>query len=196
MVGMNGCWAGVDVGAERKGFHVAVVDEDGLVAGPTQAATPAAVVAWLEPHRPHLVAVDSPRRPAPDGKRSRPDERDLARAVCGIRYTPDLVSLARSPRYYAWVRHGFALYDALARAGWEPIECFPTATWTRLGGPRQGVPRGLWSRAVLAAQGLGRLPLRMSQDARDATGAALTARLHAQGRTEAFGEIVVPRATC
>jgi hypothetical protein len=36
----------------------------------------------------------------------------------------------------------------------------------------------------------------MSQDARDAIGAALTARLHAQGRTDRFGDIVVPRGVC
>jgi hypothetical protein len=32
----------------------------------------------------------------------------------------------------------------------------------------------------------------MNQDARDAVGAAITARLLAAGRTECFGEIVVP----
>jgi hypothetical protein len=33
----------------------------------------------------------------------------------------------------------------------------------------------------------------MNQDARDAIGAAVTARLHELGRTESFGQIIVPR---
>jgi hypothetical protein len=32
----------------------------------------------------------------------------------------------------------------------------------------------------------------MSQDARDAIGAAVTARLYDEGRTESFGDIVIP----
>ena len=38
------------------------------------------------------------------------------------------------------------------------------------------------------------LPGRMSQDQRDAIGAALAAREYAAGRAECFGEIVVPEA--
>ena len=185
---MDERWAGVDVGAHRKGFHVAVVDADRLVAGPAQLPTPQHVTAWLREHHPRGVAVDSPRRPAPNGERSRADERALAGAVCGIRYTPDARALQGNP-YYDWIHHGLELYAALAAAGWEAVECFPTATWTRLGGPR-----GSRSRAVLESAGLERVPTTMNQDGRDAIGAALTARLHAQGRADRFGEIVVPRA--
>jgi predicted nuclease with RNAse H fold len=77
--------------------------------------------------------------------------------------------------------------------GWEVIECFPTATWTRLGGARGARSRARWSDAVLRAAGLRGLPARMSQDARDAIGAALTARLHDHGEAERFEEILVPR---
>ena len=188
-------WAGVDVGAYRKGFHVAVIDTDRLVAGPAQLCTPSDVTECLREHRPSRVAVDSPIRPAPDGGRSRTDERALARAVCGIRYTPDARALEGNP-YYDWIRHGLELYAALAAAGWEAVECFPTATWTRLGGPRGTRSRARWTRAVLESAGLDRVPTTMSQDARDAIGAALTARLHAQGRTDRFGDIVVPRGVC
>ena len=187
------CWAGVDVGA-GKGFDVAAIDAAGLVAGPQRLATVGAVVDWLLGRPPRLVAVDSPCRPAPDGASSRRAERDLARAVCGIRYTPDAAALRASPRYYGWVRHGFALYEALDRAGLPAIECFPTATWTRLGAPRGNRSRAAWSREVLWRAGLEKLPARMGQDARDAIGAALTARLHHAGATECFGEIVVPRS--
>ena len=188
-------WAGVDVGARRKGFHVAVIDAERLVAGPAQLRTAHHVTGWLREHRPSGVAVDSPLRPAPDGRRSRPDERALARAVCGIRYTPDARALHGNP-YYDWIRCGLELYAALAATGWEAVECFPTATWTRLGGPRGSRSRARWSRAVLESAGLDRVPTTMNQDGRDAIGAALTARLHAQGKTDRFGDIVVPQAVC
>jgi predicted nuclease with RNAse H fold len=190
-------WAGVDVGA-RKGFDVAVIDRHGLIAGPERIAEPSGAVAWLVARGPGVVAVDSPRRPAPAGQLSRSCERDLVAArVCGIRYTPDEEALAKSAAYYAWVRQGFALYDSLATArlstGWEVIECFPTAAWSRLGGPRGTRTRARWSQAVLERLALHGLPARLGQDGRDAIGAALTARLYAAGGTERFGEIVVPR---
>jgi predicted nuclease with RNAse H fold len=190
----DGLWAGVDVGA-AKGFDVAALDDRGLAAGPQRLRTPDAVVAWLSALRPRLVAVDSPHHPAPDGARSRADERALAATVCGIRYTPDAAALRANRRYYAWVAHGLTLYDALERGGLLAVECFPTATWTRLGGPRDRQPRGAWSDTVLRRQpDLDGLPRRLSQDARDAIGAALTARLHNAGATERYGEIVVPRS--
>lgn len=192
-------WAGVDVGA-RKGFDVAVIDERGLVAGPIRLPDHRAAASWLRKHGPRVVAVDSPRVPAPDGERSRSCERDLVGArVCGIRYTPDAAALNANPTYYGWILNGLRLYetlnDAAVAAAWRVIECFPTATWSRLGGRRgRARSRAGWSRDVLDALHVDRLPARMNQDSRDAVGAALTARLHDQGRTESFGEIVVPVA--
>jgi predicted nuclease with RNAse H fold len=183
-------WAGVDVGGRRKGLHAAVVDDRGLLAGPVRLADAAAAAAWLAPHQPELVAVDSPCRPAPEGLRSRPCERELARQVCGIRYTPDRYLLGRSA-YYEWILNGFELYAALRRAGLETVECFPTASWTRWEGRRRG------TRATWSARALTRLvpeAPRLSQDGRDAVAAALTARSAAAGAVERFGEIVVPLA--
>lgn len=188
-------WAGVDVGA-AKGFDVAAVDRHRLVGGPERIGDVSAVVRWLREQGPAVVAVDSPRSPAPDGERSRPDERAFAAAgVCGIRFTPDAAALAGNPAYYGWVLHGFELFAALEAAPepWHVIECFPTATWSRLGGPRGTSSRARWSRRVLSGLGLSGVPTRISQDARDAVAAALTARLHDDGQTESFGEIVVPR---
>ena len=190
-------WAGVDVGA-AKGFDLAVIDDHALVAGPARVVAITEVVRWLHEQRPRVVAVDSPRSPAPDGELSRPCERELARAgVCGIRYTPDAAALADNRAYYAWIAHGFRLYAALLAAresaGWDVVECFPTATWSRLGGRKGNRSRARWSHAVLLGLGVRGVPARMSQDARDAVGAALTARLYGNGQTESFGEIVVPR---
>ena len=186
-------FAGVDVGGRSKGFDAALIDGVRLTCQRLFGAA-AAAAAWLAEQRPRLVAVDSPRRPAPPGARSRPDERVLARAVCGIRYTPDERTLRAPHRsdYYGWIANGLELYAALERAGVPVIECFPTATWTRLHGPRGTRSRAAWSQEALAATGLDGVPARTSQDARDAIGAALTARLHAEGRTESYGEIVVP----
>jgi predicted nuclease with RNAse H fold len=190
-------WAGVDVGA-AKGFDIAVVDRAGLVAGPERIGAVDEAVAWLRHAGPRVVAVDSPRSPAPDGELSRAGERELVRAgVCGIRYTPDAAALARNTAYYAWIANGLDLYRALdgesRRTGWEVIECFPTATWSRLGGPRGTRSRARWSSRVLGGLRLQGIAGQMSQDARDAVGAAVTARLYDDDQTDAFGEIIVPR---
>jgi predicted nuclease with RNAse H fold len=187
-------WAGVDVGA-AKGFDLAVIDREGLVGVPERVAGVQDVARRLLELGPRVVAVDSPRSAAPDGELSRPCERELVGAhVCGIRYTPDAAALARNPSYYAWIANGFDLYRTLqAEADWKVIECFPTATWSRLGGPKGKQSRARWSSAVLDGLRMAALPGRMNQDARDAIGAAVTARLYDDGETEAFGEIVVPR---
>ena len=190
---MSTTWAGVDVGARRKGFHVAVVDRGGLVEL-SRGGSPDAVVEWLHAHSPERVAVDAPRRPAPDGLASRPDERDFAaRGICAIRYTPDRARLDRSPVYYEWVDNGLRLYDALEAAGLEVIECFPTASWTQWQGRRGSASRAAWSSRALAGLAVERLPARLNQDQRDAIAAAVTARLHADGRCLRCGrDLVVP----
>ena len=179
------------MGARRKGFHVAVVGARVLLGGPARLATPAEVVAFLRPFAPFLVAVDAPRVAAPPGTRSRPCERDLARSVCRLRYTPSLARMRGNP-YYEWILHGFALYRALERAGLEALECFPTAAWTRWAGPRGALSRARWSEGAFRELGLAGLPRRIGQDGRDAVAAAVVAAWHARGRTERFGDIVVP----
>ena len=187
-------WLGVDVGAERKGFDVAVIDERSL--RELRGGESVAGVAELAASRsPVLVAVDSPRSCAPDGHTSRADERELRRRVCGIRWTPDLAAIRDGGAYYAWIRHGLALFDALAARGVVAIEVFPTASWTRWHGPRGARSRAHWSSDGLAGLGLAGVPQRTNQDQRDAIAAAMTARQHTHGLTEAIGEIIVPAAT-
>lgn len=185
-------WAGIDVGGRRKGFHLAVVDGACLVDGPVRLRGVHEVVNQLSGWRPTLVGVDSPRVPAPAGARSRPCERVFAAAgICSLRYTPDRRAIASNP-YYEWIAQGLALYEALSEAGLSAIECFPTASWTRWLGPRRAEPRAAWSGRALARLALRGVPPRMSQDDRDAIGAALTARAHDAGRSEVYGDIVVP----
>lgn len=155
--------AGIDVGGRRKGFHLAGVDDDGRVElrrAPDVEHAAAVIDRW----RPTSVAVDSPRTPAPLGHRSRAGERELARSVCQIRYTPDEPTIrARTDRYYEWIEHGFELYAALATHA--VIECFPTASWTRWEGLRGHEQRAIWSTRALDRHRLV-LPRRLNQDER------------------------------
>ena len=182
-------WAGVDVGGRRKGFHVAFISRRRLL-HLERAPSAAAATALLRAHRPVLVAVDGPRHAAATG-RARDDELAFARAgICNIRFTPT-ASVVWSNPHFEWVCHGLELYERIDRDGLRAIECFPTASWTVWGGRRSGSRAG-WSDRVLRRMALGAVPDRLGQDCRDAIGAALTARAHDEGRTRAYGEIVVP----
>jgi len=190
------CWAGVDVGGRRKGFHGAAVDAEGLVAGPQRLADPEACLEWLTDLRPDVVALDSPQSFAPAGERSRRGERDLSREVCGILWTPDRTSVAENP-FHEWIVHGYELYELLEEARqrmeWEVVECFPTASWTVWAGARGKRSRTAWTSEALSDQKLSGLPeRRLNQDDRDAIAAALTARAHSRNETRTFEEIVVP----
>jgi predicted nuclease with RNAse H fold len=193
---MNAPYAGIDVGARRKGFHAAAVAATEVVAGPQQLASVEAVLRWLEGLKPSVVALDSPMTCAPPGESSRACERTLAKEICGIRWTPDEARVAGNP-YYEWILCGRELYAALdgerMRTGWEVIEVFPTASWTVWTGRRGGAGRARWTREALERIGLeGIPPGRLNQDDRDAIAAAMTAQLYAYGRSRNFGEIVVP----
>lgn len=181
---------GVDVGGARKRFDVALVD-DRRVLEVRRRQSVEDVVAWVGQARPAVVAIDSPRSPAPPGQTHRTEEKELARAVCGIRWTPSADKFEGNP-YYGWVVEGLRLYAALEFEPTTVIECFPTASWTRWHGPRAGGRRSEWTREALAARGLEGVPSPSSQDTRDAIAAALTARDYSRGRFEAFGEIIVP----
>jgi predicted nuclease with RNAse H fold len=179
-------WLGVDVGGPRKGFDVALIDDDAVRV--LARLDREGVVALAGGERPAVIGIDSPCSVAPPGATSRADERALARAVCGIRWTPDRLD---GP-YYAWVVEGLRLYEALA--GHAVIEVFPTASWTRWLGSRGAESRAAWTWRGITALGLDGVPDRTNQDQRDAIAAAVTARAHWHGRTEAFGAIMVPVA--
>lgn len=186
------CWLGIDVGGERKGFDAALIDERGVLAMDRKLPV-AGVLELVRTAGPTLVGIDGPCCWAADGETSRAGERLLNRTVCGIRWTPDQHQGRRSD-YYAWIREGLALFDALRSASVDAVEVFPTASWTRWHGPRGAVPRACWSRSALASLGLEGVPLRTNQDQRDAIAAAVTARQHSLGSTDTYGEIVVPKA--
>ena len=193
------CWIGIDVGAERKGFHLAAVDERGVVRGPERLGLEA-VVGRVRELDPLVVALDSPRSYAAPGATRREAERLFAAAkVCGIRWTPDEATVraarAAGSSYYDWIVNGLRLYAALERErlGERVVECFPTASWTVWAGERCD-RRAAWTRAGLASLALSGLPSRrLNQDDRDAVAAALTARLVSRDGVRVFGgELAVP----
>ena len=190
----SGQWAGIDVGGPTTGFHLVVIDHRRVVAGPTRIVRSAEAVWWLSEYEPELVAVDSPIAPAPEGRARRDCELRLARELCRIRWTPDARSLRANPGYYGWILNGLELYEALRAAGLDAVECFPTASWTRLAGARAGTTRARWTAAALPTLRLTGLPTRTNQDERDALAAAVTARAHGRRQTECYGDIVVPVA--
>lgn len=186
------CWLGIDVGARRKGFDAALIDERGVLAMDRRLSV-AGVLKLVGVAGPRLVGIDGPCCWAADGETSRAGERLLNRAVCAIRWTPDEQHGLHGD-YYAWVREGLALFHALRSASVDAVEVFPTASWTRWHGRRGALTRARWSGSALAAQGLEGVPRRTNQDQRDAIAAALTARQHTLGSTDTYGEIVVPKA--
>lgn len=184
-------WLGIDVGGKRKGFDAALVEDHRLV-GWRQRQSVGEVVALVAAAGPNVIAIDSPRSCAAPGWTHRPGEKALRDTVCGIRWTPPRVQLGNP--YYEWIVEGLRLYEALGRQPAAVIECFPTASWTRWHGPRNGRRRSVWTREALAARELRDVPRRTNQDTRDAIAAALTARDYQRGRVEHFGDIVVPIA--
>ncbi len=184
-----GPWLGVDVGGTRKRFDVALIDDHRVLelAGGLSCAE---VVELAERERPTVVAIDSPRCCAQEGQTARDSERQLAKEICGIRWTPD-ESRVRTSAYYEWIVEGLKLYGALATLDPKLIEVFPTASWTRWLGKRT-VSRSVWTTRGLTTFGLEGVPARTNQDQRDAIAAAVTAQQHERGMTEAIGEIVVP----
>jgi predicted nuclease with RNAse H fold len=184
---------GVDVGGRRKGFDVALVEDQRLI-DLRQRQSVDDVVGRALSSEPSVIAIDSPRSCAAHGSTHRPEERELRDAVCGIRWTPPSAKLGGNP-YYEWIVEGLRLYDALRHHPALVIECFPTASWTRWHGARGGRSRSAWTREALAALGLQDVPARTNQDMRDAIAAALTARDYERGRFQRFGPIVVPLRT-
>ena len=187
-------YGGIDVGAERKGLHVAIVDATGALRTAEQGLSPFRAAEVLMAAGVALVGVDAPCTAAPPGARSREDERELVRSgLCRIRWTPDEPEIEANPAYYGWVLNGFRAYAALAAAGVPAVEVFPTAAWSVWHGPRAGRSRAAWSTEALAALGVRGVPPRTSQDDRDAIAAAACARCaDVPGAARSFGAIVVP----
>src|ERR1700732_2997494 len=95
-----GTWLGIDVGGRGKGCDAALSDDRRLLELATRLRCKD-VVDLVEARKPVAVAIDSPRCCASLGQRSRDCERQLAKAICGIRWTPEAARV-EADRYYEW----------------------------------------------------------------------------------------------
>lgn len=117
---------GIDVGAETKGFHVAVANRDRVIRL-FRAKDPKQIVQALD--APSVIAIDAPRRATILGPETRLAERELHRAGYRIQWT------RRQPAEpQTWMLNGEALWSALLDAfpTASIIETFPTAAWRNL----------------------------------------------------------------
>lgn len=118
-------FVGIDVGAEAKGFHVAIADNERVVRI-FLSQVPNEVIQALD--SPSVIAIDAPSRALISGPETRQAERELRKAGYRIQWT------RRQPPSPEWMENGERLWAALRAAFPETtiIETFPTAAWSRL----------------------------------------------------------------
>jgi predicted nuclease with RNAse H fold len=134
--------AGVDVGGERKGFHV-VISHDGQYFAHFQERSPALVATKILSFQPQAIAIDSPCKFAHAGK-ARKSELDLI--AYGIQcFTTPTIEQANQSQFYDWVFNGMRLYEAIGYPLFAPnsaqknicFETFPNAIEKMLIGTEQ-----------------------------------------------------------
>ncbi|HXF37000.1 MAG TPA: DUF429 domain-containing protein [Actinomycetota bacterium] len=199
---------GIDVGDDRKGYDLVLLDEDLLPRARHRGVGTEQLAALLRALRPDVVAIDSPPAWARDGAGSRRTEEEIA--ALGIRcFRTPPGSVGRDHPFYGWMRNGMRAFAVADREGYPryrggdargtAIEVFPHATAVVLAGclPPRRVNKRAWRAEVLRMAGVAvkELP---SLDQVDAALAALTG-LHAL-RGDCFapgdpreGLIVLPR---
>jgi predicted nuclease with RNAse H fold len=185
--------AGVDVGAEKKGFHIVILE--GTSAKCFHRETPDEVRSVCAPAG--VVPIDAPRGWAcpsisPTG-RSRQAERDL-RAQRGIQsfYTPTRArALANEKKNYDWVFNGEKLWRAfrahLRSRPMRLIETFPHGIACALRGQWLSAKDKRPNRSRLLQKLRYQLDQPASIDYLDATLCAHAAICFAQGKFEEFG---------
>jgi predicted RNase H-like nuclease len=201
---------GIDVGGERKGFHVVALDAARKLIGPPRNLhRPTEIRNLIAELRPAVVAIDAPCGWSVD--KSREAERALARAGIRSFCTPSRVRAERNPTFYGWMFQGERAFKAATvthphygggkTVRGHSIEVFPNATTIALTGqPNPAhVSKGQWRRQLLADQGIEQTHL-TNIDYVDAALCALTGlwALHrdfvSYGDT-AGGFLVAPKST-
>ena len=187
---------GVDVGGDRKGLDLVVMNEERTVAMTQTRATLSDVVTVLRDLRPRIVAIDSP--PAWNaGTRSRRTERQLAEL--GISTFPTPSAASGEKPFFDWMKVGMAVFalvaehgyplDTSGRSGRRAIEVFPYGSAVVLSGGLK--PDGMrtkdWRERVLRSHGVRAEALR-TLDQVDAALAALTGVIVGEGRATFLGD--------
>lgn len=170
-------FAGVDVGGEKKGFHIALTDGHAILEIAAELSLPQAIE-WLAERSPAVVAIDAPPQALIQGPETRAAERALSQAGFRIQWTRRQGTGLPAPE---WMNHGAALWHELKRTlpHAQLIETFPTAATAQLANSAIHLP--LSTLALLT-------PHRATlKDALDACIAAdVAARAH-QGLTHVYG---------
>ena len=200
---------GIDVGGERKGFHVVALDASRKVVGePYRLATAAAIGPLIVKLRPTVVAIDAPCQWSQD--KSREAERALARTGVRSFCTPSRARAQQNLTFYGWMFQGEAAFAAATpthphfgggnSVRGHTIEVFPNATTIALTGrPNpKGISKNRWRRQLLGGQGID--PTQFTNiDHVDAALCALTGLLALDAGFQAYGDptggyLVAPRA--
>ncbi len=180
---------GVDVSASR-GLDLVLLDERRrLVGAPLRKQSPDDLRRLLEQSAPDVVAIDAPPCLGTTGG-SRACERRLLALGLHCYFTPSDARVLERP-FYAWMRTGFAAFEAATAAGYArfdgaspprraAIEVFPHGTAVALDGAlppprtcRDGARKRAWRVRVLERSHVDTGELR-SLDQVDAALAALT----------------------
>ena len=196
--------AGIDIGGEKKGFHVVALEGTRLV-GLLHATEADGVAAWCLENRVTIVGLDAPCRWAIEGK-SRPVEREMAKAGLSAYATPTR-ERALTNQFYRWMLNGERLYAAIEKhyplfegtrkPGRACFETFPSAVVAALAGRRLPAKDKRRNRPPLPQKAGIDISSLTSIDWIDAGLCALTARHFADGTIRTYGEamtglIVVP----
>ena len=170
-------FAGVDVGGEKKGFHLALTDGQTILEIGAELPLDQAI-AWLTERNPAVIAIDAPPQALIHGPETRAAEKALHQAGFRIQWTRRQGNGLPAPD---WMNHGAALWQALRHAlpHARLIETFPTAATAQLANSQIHLP--LSSLALLT-------PHRATlKDALDACIAAdVAARAH-RNQTQIYG---------
>ncbi len=177
--------AGIDVGGPGKGFH-AVALRHGEVIDTFHSLDRAGMASWVRRSGARAVGVDAPCRWRAGG-RMRAAERELGELGFRCFATPVQATGEAHP-FYAWMRNGLALYEALSGGPAACFETFPQAIACLLAGRMLSAGnKRTERRAVLEAAGIGAGALG-SLDLVDAALCAVAARSYLRGDYRQLGD--------
>jgi len=177
--------AGIDVGGPTKGFH-AVALRDGTYFEQFHSLDAADMASWVQRSAARAVGVDAPCRWR-TGAQMRPAERELARLGFRCFATPRREKGEVRP-FYAWMRNGLALYEALAGGSAACFETFPQAIACLLAGRVLAAEnKRADRRGLLEAAGVGTKAL-SSLDLLDAALCAVAAHRYLRGDYRLLGD--------
>ncbi|HEV7672832.1 MAG TPA: DUF429 domain-containing protein [Thermoanaerobaculia bacterium] len=203
--------AGIDVGGEKKGFHVVALQGKKYL-DKKESRDPEVIVAWCRERKARFVGVDAPCGWSTDG-RARPADRELMGEKIWCYSTPrEDIARNHPKQYFGWMLNGAALFAGLKQERNYPLfngnltpvperacfETFPHAVSCALAGKIVSAKTKRTCRPALLEEYEVEFPEGLSIDFIDAALCALTADYFAKAQIETFGTadtgyIIVPK---